>query len=37
MMYFISGYKGTGTLLQRSVIHIAEILQNYSILSFGYI
>ncbi len=27
MMYFISGCKGTETVLQRSVIHITEVLQ----------
>jgi hypothetical protein len=36
MMYFISGCKGTETVLQRGVIHITEMLQNYSILSFKY-
>ncbi len=28
MMYFISGCKGTETVLQRSVIHVTEVLQN---------
>ncbi len=27
MMYFISGCKGTETVLQRSVIHVTEVLQ----------
>ncbi len=38
MMYFISGCKGTETVLQRSVIHVTEVLQiSLRLLASGYI
>lgn len=38
MMYFISGCKGTETVLQRGVIHVTEVLQiSLRLLASGYI